>query len=203
MEKKPMKKEEIKSKINSLKNNIISLEKVLNEKRKMALRIKLQIEKQKYDNNLLMLKEQYNFINQRYQKKIKSLRVKLIKNEKKYINVAKCNENLNNENLIFQNDKIKLLNELIKYRSLLSNISVSNEDNNEEYSKILKDYTSEDKTIIESSFCEYTKLDTIYNRESLLDEKINEDIENNEICNKIEIFKSKFLEDKNKINFNT
>ena len=203
MEKKSIKKEEIKSKINRLNSNIKSLEKELNEKRNMIIRIKLEIEKKNNENNLLMLKEQYNFINQRYQKKIKSLRIKLIKNEKKYINIAKFNENLNNEDLIFQNDKIKLLNELIKYRSLLSNISVSNEDNNEEYSKILKDYTSEDKTINESSFCEYTKLDTIYNRESLLDEKINEDIESKKIHNKIEIFKSKFLENKNKINFNT
>jgi hypothetical protein len=128
------------------------------------------------------------------------LRIKLIKKEKKYINIAKLNENINNEDLAFQNDKIKLLNELIKYRSLLSNISVSNEDNDEEYSKILKDYTSEDKTINESSYGEYTKLDTVYNRESLLDEKINEDIESKKISNKIEIFKSKFLEGKNKIN---
>ena len=169
----------------------------------MLLRIKIEIEKKNNENNLLMLKEQYNFINQRYKKKIKSLRLKLIKNEKKYINIAKFNENLNNEDLIFQNDKIKLLNELIKYRSLLSDITISNEDNNEEYSKILKDYTSEDKTISESSYGEYAKLDTIYNRESLLDEKINEDIESKTICNKIEIFKSKFLEGKNKINFNT
>ena len=198
-----IKKEDIKSKINGLKNKVILLEKELNEKRKMLLRIKIEIEKKNNENNLLMLKEQYNFINQRYKKKIKSLRLKLIKNEKKYINIAKFNENLNNEDLIFQNDKIKLLNELIKYRSLLSDITISNEDNNEEYSKILKDYTSEDKTISESSYGEYAKLDTIYNRESLLDEKINEDIEIKTICNKIEIFKSKFLEGKNKINFNT
>ena len=203
MKKMSIKKEDIKSKINGLKNKVILLEKELNEKRKMLLRIKIEIEKKNNENNLLMLKEQYNFINQRYKKKIKSLRLKLIKNEKKYINIAKFNENLNNEDLIFQNDKIKLLNELIKYRSLLSDITISNEDNNEEYSKILKDYTSEDKTISESSYGEYAKLDTIYNRESLLDEKINEDIESKTICNKIEIFKSKFLEGKNKINFNT
>ena len=203
MEKKSIKKEIIESKINVLKSNIISLEKKLSEKRNMLLRIKFEIEKKNYENNLLILKEQYNFINQRYKKRIKSLRIKLIKNEKKYINIAIFNENINNEALIFQNDKIKLLNELIKYRSLLSNISVSNEDNDEEYSKILKDYTSEDKTINESSYDEYNKLDTIYNRESLLDEKINGDIENKKICNRIEIFKSKFLENKNKINFNT
>ena len=59
-----------------------------------------------------------------------------------------------------------------------------------------KDYSSEEKTIKEGSICEYTKLDSIFNRESLLDERINEDIDSLNKKNKIEIFKYKFLENK-------
>jgi hypothetical protein len=47
MEKKSIKKEDIKSQINGLKNKIISLEKELNEKRNMLFRIKFEIEKKK------------------------------------------------------------------------------------------------------------------------------------------------------------
>lgn len=191
-----IKKEKIKSSINPLNKKIISLKKELKYKKCKFLKLKLEIEKKDYENKISKLKEQYNFIYQCYKKKIKSLKIKLIKCEKKYVNIKKLKEDTYNEDLKFQNDKIKILDELIEYRGLLSNFTISNDDNTEEYSKMIKDYSSEEKTIKEGSICEYTKLDSIFNRESLLDERINEDIDSLNKKNKIEIFKYKFLENK-------
>ena len=42
----------------------------------------------------------------------------------------------------------------MEYRELLSHFNNSNEDSNEGHSNVIKDYTSDDKTIRESSFYE-------------------------------------------------
>lgn len=149
-----IKKEKLKSKINIFEQNIISLEKILKLKNRKLLELKLGKEKNYYENKLLNLKSQYNFVIQKYQKKIKTLKIKLNKCEKQFINLNIYDETLYNEDLIFQNDKIKLLEKLMEYRELLSHFNNSNEDSNEGHSNVIKDYSSDDKTIRESSFYE-------------------------------------------------
>lgn len=185
-----IKKERIKSKINIIDKTIISLVEKLNSKKRELLILKFEIEKKNFENKLLKLKEQNSFVIQRHKNKINSLKIKLFKCEKKYINLKKFNDNLYNEDLSFQNNKIKLLDKLIEFRSLLSNFSTSNNDNNEEEnSKTEKDYSFEERTITVKQ-----KFDSLCESEYFLDEKINEDVEYKIKDNKIEIFKSKFLE---------
>jgi len=176
---------------------------------------------QKYKNNLL-LKLNGNNKNKKYMsssikkhnennKKIKEknkkdiskikkenikLKIKIINCEKKYINIKKFDENIYNEDLDFQNQKIKLLDELIEYRGLLSNFN-SNDEKDEEYSNMIKDNSSIEKTIKEGSLVDYIKLDSMYDRESLLDEMIINDIKFVNMENKMGSFRTKFLNDKN------
>ena len=107
--------------------------------------------------------------------------------------MKKTDEDLDKENLDFQNNKIKLLNELIEYRRLLSNFSNSNNDNNEEYTKFLNDYSSDEKTIKESSFTETNRMNSVYDRESLINEIDNNDTEYKSLENKMRVFATKFL----------
>jgi hypothetical protein len=195
MDPEQKKKERLKSKINIIDKSILSLEKKLNYKKRELLTLKIEIEKKNYENKLIKLKEQNSFIIQKHKNKIKSLKIKLFKCEKKYINLKKFNDNLYNEDLIFQNKKIKLLDKLIEFRSLLSNYIISNDNNNEdEYSKTEKDYSIEEKSITFKQNFDYGKFDSLCESESFLDTKINEDVEYKIKYNKIEIFKSKFLE---------
>ena len=191
-----IKKEKIKLKIKILDNNIISLEKALKLKNKNLLEMKLENERKNYKNKLSTLKEQYKFVIQKYKKKIQTLKIKLINCEKKYINIKKFDENIYNEDLDFQNQKIKLLDELIEYRGLLSSFN-SNDEKDEEYSNMIKDNSSIEKTIKEGSLVDYSKLDSVYDRESLLDEMIINDIKFLNIENKMGFFRTKFLENKN------
>ena len=148
MDTKQIKKERLKSKINIIDKSIISLEKQLNYKKRELLTLKIEIEKKNFENKLIELKEQNRFVIQKHKNKIKSLKIKLFKCEKKYINIKKFNDNLYNEDLSFQKKKIKILDKLIEFRSLLSNYIVLNENNNEEeYSKTEKDYSIEEKSI--------------------------------------------------------
>ena len=144
-------KNKLKIKIEKINKNRIILENNLKLKNQKLLVIKLENERKNNENKILNLKEQYNFIIEKYKIKIKSLKKKLIKCKKDYIKKEKLEENLKKENLDFQNNKIKLLNELIEYRGLLSNISISKDDNSEAYSNI-KDYSSDENTIIENSY---------------------------------------------------
>ena len=190
-----IKKERLKSKINIIDKSIISLEKKLNYKKRELLTLKFEIEKKNYENKLIKLKEQNSFVIQKHKNKINSLKIKLFKCEKKYINIKKFNDDLYNEDLSFQNKKIKLLDKLIEFRSLLSNYIIKNKDNNEEeYSKTEKDYSIEEKTINVKQNFDYGKFDSLCESESFLDEKISEDVEYKIKFNKIETFKSKFLE---------
>ena len=190
-----IKKERLKSKINIIDKSIISFEKKLNYKKRELLTLKFEIEKKNYENKLIKLKEQNSFVIQKHKNKINSLKIKLFKCEKKYINIKKFNDDLYNEDLSFQNKKIKLLDKLIEFRSLLSNYIIKNKDNNEEeYSKTEKDYSIEEKTINVKQNFDYGKFDSLCESESFLDEKISEDVEYKIKFNKIETFKSKFLE---------
>jgi len=194
-----IKKERLKSKINIIDKSIISLEKKLNYKKRELLTLKFEIEKKNYENKLIKLKEQNSFVIQKHKNKINSLKIKLFKCEKKYINIKKFNDDLYNEDLSFQNKKIKLLDKLIEFRSLLSNYIIKNKDNNEEeYSKTEKDYSIEEKTINVKQNFDYGKFDSLCESESFLDEKISEDVEYKIKFNKIETFKSKFLENAKK-----
>ena len=195
MDTKQIKKERLKSKINIIDKSIISLEKQLNYKKRELLTLKIEIEKKNFENKLIELKEQNRFVIQKHKNKIKSLKIKLFKCEKKYINIKKFNDNLYNEDLSFQKKKIKILDKLIEFRSLLSNYIVLNENNNEEeYSKTEKDYSIEEKSINVKQNFDYGTFDSLCESESFLDTKINEDVEYKIKYNKIEIFKSKFLE---------
>ena len=193
-----IKKEKIKLKIKILDNNIIYLEKALKLKNRNLLEMKLENERKNYKTKLSILKEQYKFVIQKYKKKIQTLKIKLINCEKKYINIKKFDENIYNEDLDFQNQKIKLLDELIEYRGLLSNVN-SNDEKDEEYSNIIKDNSSIEKTIKEGSLVDYSKLDSVCDRESLLDEMIINDIKFVNMENKMGIFRTKFLENKNNV----
>ena len=73
-------------------------------------------------------------------------RTELINCEKKFISKKMFDEDINNEDLNFQTNKEKTLAELIEYRRLLSDINM-NDENNEEYSNIIRDNTSNEKTI--------------------------------------------------------
>ena len=195
MDTKQIKKERLKSKINIIDKSIISLEKKLNFKKRELLTLKFEIEKKNFENKLIELKEQNRFMIQKHKNKIKSLKIKLFKCEKKYINIKKFNDNLYNEDLSFQKKKIKILDKLIEFRSLLSNYVISNDNNNEEeYSKTEKDYSIEEKSINVKQNFDYENFDSLCESESFLDTKINEDVEYKIKYNKIEIFKSKFLE---------
>ena len=195
MDTEQIKKERLKSKINIIDKSIISLEKKLNFKKRELLTLKFEIEKKNFENKLIELKEQNRFVIQKHKNKIKSLKIKLFKCEKKYINIKKFNDNLYNEDLSFQKKKIKILDKLIEIRSLLSNYIISNDNNNEEeYSKTEKDYSIEEKSITFKQNFDYGKFDSLCESESFLDTKINEDVEYKIKYNKIEIFKSKFLE---------
>ena len=195
MDTKQIKKERLKSKINIIDKSIISLEKKLNFKKRELLTLKFEIEKKNFENKLIELKEQNRFVIQKHKNKIKSLKIKLFKCEKKYINIKKFNDNLYNEDLSFQKKKIKILDKLIEFRSLLSNYVISNDNNNEEeYSKTEKDYSIEEKSINVKQNFDNGKFDSLCESESFLDTKINEDVEYKIKYNKIEIFKSKFLE---------
>lgn len=190
-----IKKERLKSKINIIDKSIKSLKQKLNSKKRELLILKFEMEKKNFENKLLKLKEQNSFIIQKHKNKIKSLKIKLFKCEKKYINIRTFNDNLYNEDLNFQNKKIKLFDKLIELRSLLSNFSISYDDNNEEeYSKTEKDYSNEEKTITIKQNLDFGKFDSLSENENFLDEKINEDVEFKIKDNKIEIFKSKFFE---------
>lgn len=192
---KQIKKERLKSKINIIDKSIISLEKKLNNKKRELLALKFEIEKKNYENKLIKLKEQNSFVIQKHKNKIKSLKIKLFKCEKKYINIKNFNDNLYNEDLSFQNKKIKLLDKLIEFRSLFSNYIIPNDDKNEEeYSKTEKDYSIEEKTINVKQNFDNGKFDSLCESESFLDEKINEDVEYKIKYNKIEAFKSKFFD---------
>ena len=90
-------------------------------------------------------------MNNKYKNKIKTLKIKLKQYKNKYIKKEKLDENIKKENLDFQNNKIKLLNQLIEYRGLLSNVSISKDDNSEEYSN-MRDYSSDENTINENSY---------------------------------------------------
>ena len=192
-----IKKDKLKIDIDKLNKERIILLQNLKLKNQKLFAIKLEIERKKYKNKLFNLTEQYNFVINKYKNRIKSMKIKLIKYEKKYINVKKTDEDLDKENLDFQNNKIKLLNELIEYRRLLSNFSNSNNDNNEEYTKFLNDYSSDEKTIKESSFTETNRMNSVYDRESLINEIDNNDTEYKSLENKMRVFTTKFLEDIN------
>lgn len=195
LDKDQIKKERLKSKINIIDKSIKLLEQKLNSKKRELLILKYEMEKKNFENKLLKLKEQNSFIIQKHKNKIKSLKIKLFKCEKKYINIRKFNDNLYNEDLNFQNRKIKLFDKLIELRSFLSNFSISNDDNNEEeYSKTEKDYSDEEKINTIKQNIDFGKFDSLCESETFLDEKINEDVEYKIKDNKIEIFKSKFLE---------
>ena len=180
-----IKKERLKLKINSLDNKIISLRRSVNLKNKIITSLKLENEIKNNEIKIENLKEQYKYVIQKYKKKINSLKINLFKCKKKFINVKKVNESLNNEDDNFQNNKIKLLDELVKYREILSNLSSSyiNNSNN--------DYSSDEKTIRETSFVDYSKLYS----DSLLSERNKDDIEYNHVNNKIENFQAKFFKD--------
>ena len=195
LDKDQIKKERLKSKINIIDKSIKLLEQKLNSKKRELLILKYEMEKKNFENKLLKLKEQNSFIIQKHKNKIKSLKIKLFKCEKKYINIRKFNDNLYNEDLNFQNRKIKLFDKLIELRSFLSNFTISNDDNNgEEYSKTEKDYSDEEKINTIKQNIDFGKFDSLCESETFLDEKINEDVEYKIKDNKIEIFKSKFLE---------
>ncbi len=195
LDKDQIKKERLKSKINIIDKSIKLLEQKLNSKKRELLILKYEMEKKNFENKLLKLKEQNSFIIQKHKNKIKSLKIKLFKCEKKYINIRKFNDNLYNEDLNFQNRKIKLFDKLIELRSFLSNFTISNDDNNgEEYSKTEKDYSDEEKINTIKQNIDFGKFDSLCESETFLDEKINEDVEYKIKDNKIEIFKPKFLE---------
>ena len=62
---------------------------------------------------------------------------------------------------------------------------------------MIKDNSSIEKTIKEGSLVDYIKLDSMYDRESLLDEMIINDIKFVNMENKMGSFRTKFLNDKN------
>ena len=107
-------------------------------------------------------------------------------------------ENLDKENLDFQNNKIQLLDSLIEYRRLLSDLNITNDENNEDYSYYIKDFSSEDKTIKESFYNENYKKDSIIGKESLYNEINNNDTIYKTFQNKKFVFRTKFLGDINK-----
>jgi hypothetical protein len=113
MDTKQIKKERLKSKINIIDKSIISLKKKLNYKKRELIKLKFEIEKKNFENKLIELKEQNRFIIQKHKNKIKSLKIKLFKCEKKYINTKKFNDNLYNEDLSFQKKKIKIFQMII------------------------------------------------------------------------------------------
>ena len=173
-----IKKEKLKLKLNSLDKKILFLKRTIDLQNKiLILYQKIENERKNNEIKLINLKEQYKYIIEKYTKKINSLRNNLLKCEKKYINMNTLNENLNNEDIIFQNNKIKLLDELVEYREILSNFSSSIINN----TNIINDYSSDEITIKENSFTFNSKL----NSESLLNEKYKEEIEINNNVNNI------------------
>ena len=191
-------KDKLRINIKKVNKNKIILEKKLQLKNNILLAFKLQIEKKNYETKLLNLKEQYKFVKEKYKKKLKSLKVKLIKCENDYIKMKIYEENLDKENLDFQNNKIQLLDSLIEYRRLLSDLNITNDENNEDYSYYIKDFSSEDKTIKESFYNENYKKDSIIGKESLYNEINNNDTIYKTFQNKKFVFRTKFLGDINK-----
>ena len=194
-----IKKRKIQQQIKTLNNNIKTKKKTLKMKNIELLEIELENEKNSYKNKLLTLKEQYNFVTQKYKKRIQSLKIKVINCEKKFISKKMFDEDINNEDLNFQTNKEKTLAELIEYRRLLSDTNM-NDENNEEYSNIIRDNTSNEKTIKEDSLMNYNKLDSlISDKDSFLDEiKIN-DIKYINIKKKMSDFQKKYQEDTIKV----
>ena len=177
-------KEKIKIQIKTLNDDIKSLEKTLKIKKLQLLEIQLENDKNSYKNKLLTLKEQYNFVVLKYIKKIQTLKKKVIVCEKKFISKDIFEENLYKEDLNFQNDKLKTLDELVEYRRLLSDSNL-NEENKEECTNIIQNNTSNEETIKEGSFMSFSKPDSLNDKTSFFDEIMINDIKNINIAKKM------------------
>ena len=88
------------------------------------------------------------------------------------------------EDLNFQNDKLKTLDELVEYRRLLSDSNL-NEENKEECTNIIQNNTSNEETIKEGSFMSFSKPDSLNDKTSFFDEIMINDIKNINIAKKM------------------
>ena len=191
---------EIKSALIDCNNIIKNLEKILKEKKNQLLILKYFSEKNEYRLKLLHLKKLLKFVNNSYQSKIKNLQKKQNNMERKLISKKILDEEIYKEEINFQCEKVTLLNNLVEYRILLSQIN--NTENEMENNKINDYYSNDNRTIKEYSSNDYSKLDSSINDSSAIDENIYDQNNKKIQDNKISEFKYKFFDKENLTNLN-
>jgi len=193
-------------KINVVKIRIEILENYKKKKNLNEIKKKIEYNKVLTNNELKRLKEKYFNTVQSHLSQIKFLKMMLLKFEENYMSINKHKNIIENEELLFKNKKMELIEKIIQKQTKIGEMTNPDTKTNDTYHN---DDSFEEQTIKDISFNDFSIMkDSVYgthnlNKSYFNEESLYENIFNNNIkTNEINLFSAKFIntvkENKNK-----